>query len=353
MDEAYGDDDRLLEILLNDLEQLNMYEVSKGKYDLKIMERFVESLQNFVSQVETVGMGKDLNGRMLLTQVRHKLPEEHRIQFLQSVSESKTNDSIQGLIQWLHKHLVLLQKVRAPEQQSNKPNKFIPKSSKSVSHSTVSPGDQQDKVNNNSHTQKNVMTRIPKCPLHPEMSSHFIKGCYKFRGLPQKEKFDIMNANQICHRCGHNNCVAGKPPYKQENCQFIANCQIPTCGMNTHFASICPCVYGLDGYRHSDRKLIQLNSAMIPGECRVSNLDATATEFKPDQKHSTVGTLKTDNSVPEGNRISCVLPTVMGYLIHGSKKKLVRILLDTGCQISLVREDIIPRSHGGHIYARF
>ena len=95
LDEAYCDDDRLLEILLNDLEQLNTYEVSKGKYDLKIMERFVESLQNFVSQVETIEMGKDLNGRMLLTQVRRKLPEEHRIQFLQSVSEGKTNDSLQ------------------------------------------------------------------------------------------------------------------------------------------------------------------------------------------------------------------------------------------------------------------
>ena len=72
----------------------------------------------------------------------------------------------------------------------------------------------------------------PKCPIHTDMSNHFLKGCYKFRNLTQAEKFDLMNTHEICHRCGHNNCVAGKHPFNYDDCQFIANCQIPTCGMN-------------------------------------------------------------------------------------------------------------------------
>ena len=98
-----------------------------------------------------------------------------------------------------------------------------------------------------------------KCPIHPQMSNHFLKGCYTFRNLPQAEKIDVMNSHGICHRCGHNNCVAGKHPFNYEDCQFIANCQIPTCGMNTQFSSICPRVYGLDGYNHFDRKYTRVD----------------------------------------------------------------------------------------------
>ena len=110
----------------------------------------------------------------------------------------------------------------------------------------------------------------PKCPIHPQMSNHFLKGCYTFHNLPQAEKIDVMNTHGICHQCGQNNCVAGKHPFNYDDCQFIANCQIPTCGMNTHFSSICPRVYGLDGYNHFDRKYT-----------RVDALNADAENFLP------------------------------------------------------------------------
>lgn len=338
LDESYGDNDRLLELLLNDLEQLNTYELSKGKYDLKAMEHFVESVRSFATNVETIKMKEDLNGRMLLTQLRRKLPEDHRIQFLQSVADGKTEDSVNGLVQWLHKLLILLQKVKIPDKQSNvskhdtsKPASFIPgnKFKKSGSHSATFSGSGN---------------QPPKCPLHPNMSSHYLKGCNKFRNLPLNEKFNVMNANGICHRCGHNNCVAGKPPFKQEDCQFIANCQIPTCGMNTHFTSICPRVYGLDGYRHFDRKLIQ------PNHASTGPINAAAAEFIP-----TTPTASTSNASNykvghvARNGISCALPTVMAYLHHGSKKSLVRILLDTGSQISLIREGIVSTSKGNRM----
>ena len=99
-------------------------------------------------------------------------------------------------------------------------------------------------------------------------SVRFIPKCRTTsRNLPQAEKIDVMNTHGICHRCGHNNCVAGKHP---STCQFIANCQIPTCGMNTHFSSICPRVYGLDAYNHFDRKYT-----------RVDALNADAENFLP------------------------------------------------------------------------
>ena len=95
-------------------------------------------------------------------------------------------------------------------------------------------------------------TSTPKCPIHPHISNHFLTSCYKFRSLPQADKIDMMNTHAICHRCGHDSGVAGKHQFNYDDCQLIANCQIPTCGMNTHFLLICPRVYGLDGYNHFD-----------------------------------------------------------------------------------------------------
>ena len=48
-------------------------------------------------------------------------------------------------------------------------------------------------------------------------------------------------------------------------------------------------------------------------------------------------------------RVICALPTVMGYIRFGAKKTKVRILLDTGSQISLIREGIIPQSDTCHM----
>ena len=46
----------------------------------------------------------------------------------------------------------------------------------------------------------------------------------------------------------------------------------------------------------------------------------------------------------EKDRVMYALPTVMGYIHYGAKKSKVRILLETGSQISLIREGIIPQS---------
>ena len=180
----------------------------------------------------------------------------------------------------------------------------------------------------------------PKCPIHTDMSNHFLKGCYKLRNLTQAEKFDLMNTHEICHRCGHNNCVAGKHPFNYDDCQFIANCQIPTCGMNTHFSSICPRVYGLDGYNHFDRQ-----------STRVNALNAGAENFLPSKSQLIYKNSNptSESSRSDKERITCALPTVMGYIRHGGKKTKVRILLDTGSQISLIREGIIPQSDTCHM----
>ena len=35
----------------------------------------------------------------------------------------------------------------------------------------------------------------PKCPIHSQMSNHFLKGCYTFRNLPQADEIDVMNTH--------------------------------------------------------------------------------------------------------------------------------------------------------------
>ena len=47
LDEKFNDTDHLLETCLSDLENLNTYETSRGKYDLKLMEKFTELIQTF------------------------------------------------------------------------------------------------------------------------------------------------------------------------------------------------------------------------------------------------------------------------------------------------------------------
>ena len=227
LDESYGDDDRLVDILLCDIENLNSYTI-KGRVNFAEMDKFTESIQNFITQVEGINMTQYLNGRLLVTQIRRKLPEEH-------------------------------------------------------------------------------------CLL-------------------------------LCHRCGHNNCVAGKHPFNYEDCQFIENCQIPTCGMNTLLLSICPRVYGLDGYDHFDRKYT-----------RVDVLNADAENFLPSKSQPIY---KNSNPMSESSssgkdRVTCALPTVMGYIRHGAKKTKMRILLDTGSQISLIRERIIPQSDNNYCYMQY
>ena len=204
LDEHYGDDDRLVDILLRDIENLNSY-ATKGRVNLAEMETFTESIQNFITQVEGINMTQDLNGRLLVTQIRRKLPEEHCLLFLQRVADGKSEDSVYGLAKWLNSHLILLKKINSQSECVNH-SPFLP-TSKSAGQSTVSPGGRGRKENG----------ATPKCPIHTDMSNHFLKGCYKFRNLTQAEKFDLMNTHEICHRCGHNNCVAGNRPLARNN----------------------------------------------------------------------------------------------------------------------------------------
>lgn len=75
-----------------------------------------------------------------------------------------------------------------------------------------------------------------------------------------KEEYEVMKGNNICFRCGHNNCIAGKSPCDRNACQFVAPCRTESCGSDAHFGAICPIVYGeIDGGSGT-----QLNSQAPP-----------------------------------------------------------------------------------------
>ncbi|XP_064643562.1 uncharacterized protein LOC135497661 [Lineus longissimus] len=332
LDKEYGDKDRLVDTLISDLEKIDVYH-TKGHINVGHMSRFVETLQNFSTHFESLGMTSDLSGRVMLTQLRRKLPEEHHSAFLKAAQEGQANDTITGLQDWLHDQLMVLRKARPPpptqdhQSRTHKTDSSTSKTSNSITinHAAMtktSPAATGGAAHTGSHEQGKR-----KCPLHPQTSNHFIKGCNKFRALSQTEKFDIMNINGICHRCWHDDCVAGKPPFDPQKCQHSRPCAIPVCGADTHFSSICPKVYGTDGYRHFEMK---------------KNLNPTSLEFKPTTPNTNVGAASIGINQNKTDTISCALPTVMGYLVQGQKKTLVRILLDTGSQASLIREGIVP-----------
>ena len=56
-----------------------------------------------------------------------------------------------------------------------------------------------------------------------------------------------------------------------------------------------------------------------------------------------------ESSSSDKDRFTCALSTVMEYIRHVAEKTKVRILLDTGSQISLIREGIIPQSDTCHM----
>jgi hypothetical protein len=70
------------------------------------MSKFVETLQNFSTHFESLGMRGDLSGRAMLTELSQKLPGHHE----------KSENSITGLVSWLHSHLIQLQKAKAPAE---------------------------------------------------------------------------------------------------------------------------------------------------------------------------------------------------------------------------------------------
>ena len=55
-----------------------------------------------------------------------------------------------------------------------------------------------------------------------------------------------------------------------------------------------------------------------------------------------------ESSSSDKDRVTCALPTVMENIRIGAKKTEVRILLDTGSQVYLIREGIIPQSYTCH-----
>ena len=59
--------------LLNDLDNLKPYE-SKGRTNLSAMDRFVQTLRTFETRAETVGLSGELNSKIMLSQIKQKLP---------------------------------------------------------------------------------------------------------------------------------------------------------------------------------------------------------------------------------------------------------------------------------------
>ena len=302
LDGYYGDEDKIVDSLLKDLENLISYEV-KGKVNLPAMQQFVQTLQTFETQAETVGLAGELNSKIMLSHIRQKLPEEHRLAFLKSVRDDiNTQDTLQGLNRWLYCQLLLLDKAKSAS--SSEPPAPYKRQTQSSNAAAVKTSPRNDR-------------NVPKCALHVDSNTHFLKTCNKFRDLSLKEKYDIMEQNNICTRCGHNNCAAGRPPFEHKSCQFPFPCKIYTCGSDTHFSAICPVVFGNRDQSHSD-----------------------SPAFKPTTV--TAGVKTVTNTHQE--RLHGTLPTVMGYLRHGNNRQLVRILLDGGSQASLVREGLFTRT---------
>lgn len=96
LDERFDDKDRVVDSLLQDLDGLKPYEY-KGKVNLPAMARFIQVLQNFECQAETIGLAGELNSRIMLSQINLKLLEEHRMDYYKSVRDENADDSISGL----------------------------------------------------------------------------------------------------------------------------------------------------------------------------------------------------------------------------------------------------------------
>lgn len=60
LDEYFGDRDRVVDSLMKDLEGLKTYEY-KGKMNIPAMGRFVQTLNNFETQAESVGLSGEMN----------------------------------------------------------------------------------------------------------------------------------------------------------------------------------------------------------------------------------------------------------------------------------------------------
>ncbi|XP_063962448.1 uncharacterized protein LOC135155912 [Lytechinus pictus] len=316
LDECYGDQDKVVDSLLKDLENLRTYEI-KGKTNLPAMGHFVQTLQNFETQAETIGLSGELNSKIMLSQIKQKLPEEHCIAYYKGVRDDRIDDSLTGLVKWLYSQLLLLEKAK-PNSGDNSPSP--PQRQHKVYKSTSAASYTSD---NQSQPSKARHSGVTKCAIHPNADSHYLKTCNKFKSLPQNEKYKVMRKNGICYRCGHNNCVAGKPPHDQNSCQFVAPCRVQTCGSDSHFAAVCPVIYGESGQGPANQTRNTMESP------RSTSINVTTAHTN------------------ETGKLQSTLPTVVGYLRCGDVRHLVRILLDGGSQATLLREGILPRTERG------
>ncbi|XP_011670916.2 uncharacterized protein LOC100893156 [Strongylocentrotus purpuratus] len=310
LDERFDDKDRVVDSLLQDLDGFKPYEY-KGKVNLPAMARFIQVLQNFECQAETIGLAGELNSRIKLSQIKLKLPEKHRMDYYKSVRDENVEDSISGLSKWLFRQQILMEKSKATIADSMEPKRV----SKSLTAA----------VSWDSREAPSYARDIQKCALHPKNSSHYLKICNKFKALTLKEKYEVMKANGVCFRCGHNDCIAGKPPHDRNKCQFRAPCRFQTCGSDEHFPAICPKAHG--DARDKDQRSGYANQA---------------DSVRPTQSNSAIQA----SAINHVGKLQATLPTVMGYLRCGSKRHLVRILLDGGSQATLVRTGIFPRMEG-------
>ena len=315
LDARFGDRDRVVDSLLQDLDALKSYEI-KGRINTPAMARFIEVLQNFECQAESVGLSGELNSKIMLSHIKQKLPEEHRMDYYKSVRDDGTEDSLSGLSRWLYQQHLLIEKSK-PAHVDAPTTPFKNDNTSRSSHSATV---------NSSWNQHGASARVPKCVLHQDSNTHYLKTCNQFRRLQLNEKYDIMKKHGICSRCGHNNCVAGKSPYDVSSCKYASPCTIKTCGSDAHFAAICPVVFGSS-----------TGSPRQPTSEPAGQLNADARSFHPGQNPVNVTTAT-------GSELHSILPTVMGYLRIGNTRRLVRILLDGGSQATLIREGIFPRA---------
>ena len=148
---------------------------------------------------------------------------------------------------------------------------------------------------------------------------------------------DITNVSQENDRSTSNNVnslpiVKFPPVARIDTSRLFAHESTAWC--STHSTGVV-----LEQYRHNDQKFI---AHMAGGS---AGLNANVKEFQI-QKYSNSSLTEAGSNVVDG--MVCALPTVMGNLRHGKKKTLVRILHDSGSQISLLRAGIV-KSQGGQV----
>ena len=136
LDECYGDKDKLVDGLLKDLENLKTYE-RKGRPNISSMTEFVQTLQNFETHTESVGLDGELNSKIMLNQIKQKLPEDHRIAYYKGVRDELVEDSLTGLIKWLHAELTLLKKAKLTNPDTPPSEQDSRKTFKSTNAATV------------------------------------------------------------------------------------------------------------------------------------------------------------------------------------------------------------------------